>query len=88
MREVLSSPATFSSLLPFSIREQVKVMPKVQSYLNKIKLSLEITGGTLPDIVRVEIANPITPMNGTGLKIGDIKNKQKRYLNLSYCLIN
>jgi hypothetical protein len=51
--------------------------------LNTIKveqnqlLGLEITGGTLPDIVRSEIVNPITPMNGTGLKIGDIKIGKK-----------
>jgi integrase len=32
----LSSPATLSSLLPFSIREQVKVMPKVQSFLESV----------------------------------------------------
>ena len=40
-------------------------------------LSLEITGGTLPDIVRAEIVNPTIPMNGTGLKIGDIKIGKK-----------
>lgn len=40
-------------------------------------VSIEITGGTLPDIVRAEIANPTTPMNGTGLKIGDIKIGKK-----------
>ena len=40
-------------------------------------LGLEFTGGTLPDIVRAEILNPITPMNGTGLKIGDIKIGKK-----------
>jgi hypothetical protein len=51
--------------------------------LNTIKveqhqlLSLEITGGTLPDIVRAEIVNPTTPMNGTGLTIGDIKIDKK-----------
>ena len=33
---MLSSPATLSSLLPFSIREQVKVMPKVQSFLESV----------------------------------------------------
>ena len=51
--------------------------------LNAIKvkqnqlLSLEFTGGTLPDIVRAEIVNPTTPMNGTALKIGDIKVGKK-----------
>jgi hypothetical protein len=51
--------------------------------LNAIKvkqnqlLGLEFTGGTLPDIVRAEIVNPTTPMNGTALKIGDIKVGKK-----------
>lgn len=40
-------------------------------------LGLEFTGGTLPDIVRAEIVNPTTPMNGTALKIGDIKVGKK-----------
>jgi integrase len=31
-----SSPATLSSLLPFSLREQVKAMPKVQSFLESV----------------------------------------------------
>jgi hypothetical protein len=51
--------------------------------LNTIKveqnqlLGLEFTGGTLPDVVRAEIVNPTTPINGTGLKIGDIKIDKK-----------
>lgn len=46
--------------------------------LNTIKVSqnqllgLEITDGTLPDIVRTEIINSTTSMNGTDLKIGEI----------------
>ena len=33
---MLSSAATLSSLLPFSVREQVNVMPKVQSFLESV----------------------------------------------------
>jgi hypothetical protein len=46
--------------------------------LNTIKVSqkqllgLEITDGTLPDIVRIEIINSTTSMNRTDLKIGEI----------------
>jgi hypothetical protein len=32
MRSVVIIPTTLSSLLPFSIRQQVKIMPKVQSH--------------------------------------------------------
>jgi hypothetical protein len=40
-------------------------------------LSLEITGGTLPDIVRVEVINSSSATNNTGLKIGDIQIDKK-----------
>lgn len=40
-------------------------------------LGLEITGGTLPDIVKVEAVNSSTAVNNTGLKIGDIQIDKK-----------
>jgi hypothetical protein len=40
-------------------------------------LALEITGGTLPDIVKVEVVNSSTATNNTGLKIGDIQIDKK-----------
>lgn len=40
-------------------------------------LGLEITGGTLPDIVRAEIVNPTTSMNDTDLKIGEVMIDKK-----------
>lgn len=40
-------------------------------------LGLEITGGTLPDIVKVEVVNSSTATNNTGLKMGDIQIDKK-----------
>lgn len=40
-------------------------------------LGLEVTGGILPDTVKVEIVNSLTAMNSTGLKIGDIQIDKK-----------
>lgn len=42
-------------------------------------LGLEITGGTLPDIVKVEVVNSSTATHNTGLKIGDIQIDKKIY---------
>jgi hypothetical protein len=36
-------------------------------------LGLEITGGKLPDFVKVEVVNSLTATNNTGLKIDDIQ---------------
>lgn len=40
-------------------------------------LGLEITGGTFPDIVGVEVVNSSTATNDTGLKMGDIQIDKK-----------
>jgi hypothetical protein len=40
-------------------------------------LSLEITGGTLPDTVKVEVVNSSTATGNAGLKIGDIQIDKK-----------
>jgi hypothetical protein len=40
-------------------------------------LGLETTGGTFPDIVKVEVVNSSIAANNTGLKIGDIKIDKK-----------
>src|SRR5215208_5226984 len=41
------------------------------------RLGLEITGGTFPDFVKVEVVNSSTATNNTGLKIGDIEIDEK-----------
>jgi hypothetical protein len=40
-------------------------------------LGLEITGGTFPDIVEVEVVNSSIAANNTGLKLGDIQIDKK-----------
>lgn len=42
-------------------------------------LGLEITGGTLPDVVKVEVVNSSTATHNAGLKIGDIQIDKKMY---------
>jgi hypothetical protein len=49
-------------------------------------LGLEISGGALPDIVNAEILHPITDMNRTNLKIGEIAIDKK--VSDSFVLFN
>lgn len=49
-------------------------------------LGLEITDGTFPDIVSVEVVNSTTPMNNTDLRLGEIIIDKK--ISDSFVLFN